>query len=196
MSDDPTKKHYGNKNKVVPAGTKVNPNGDLTPMQAMHAARTKVLEPEQVFNVARFGMTMVEAAAVLGMHETTFRRKLQQQEQLSEAWVSGQANMHQELRTAQYKTAVEDRNPTMLIWMGKQYLGQKDKDAPQPTITVDTKDTTISVRWDDELEKEYADLLSEDDNIIDVTPSESSDDGTESSSASGSEHEAGSDTET
>jgi len=186
-------KHYGNKSKTVAAGTKVNPNGDLTPMQAQAAARTKVLEPEQVFNVARFGMTMVEAAAVLGMHETTFRRKLQQIEELSSAWVSGQANMHHQLRQAQYKTAVDDRNPTMLIWLGKQYLGQKDKDAVQPKITVDTKDTTISIRWDDELEKEYAEVLEMDADIIDVTPTESSDAEAESTSASGTESEAGGD---
>jgi|JI10StandDraft_1071094.scaffolds.fasta_scaffold27637_3 hypothetical protein len=30
------------------------------------------------------------------------------------------------IRRAQYEAAVLDRNPTMLIWMGKQYLGQKD----------------------------------------------------------------------
>jgi hypothetical protein len=30
------------------------------------------------------------------------------------------------LRSAQFKAAVEDRNPTMQIWLGKQYLGQKD----------------------------------------------------------------------
>lgn len=30
------------------------------------------------------------------------------------------------IRRAQFEAAVIDRNPTMLIWMGKQYLGQKD----------------------------------------------------------------------
>jgi len=31
------------------------------------------------------------------------------------------------IRRKQFKKAVEDGNPTLLIWMGKQYLGQKDK---------------------------------------------------------------------
>ena len=31
------------------------------------------------------------------------------------------------LRRAQYQLATEDRNPTMLIWLGKQHLAQKDK---------------------------------------------------------------------
>ena len=30
------------------------------------------------------------------------------------------------LRRAQFQLATEDRNPTMLIWLGKQYLGQCD----------------------------------------------------------------------
>lgn len=32
----------------------------------------------------------------------------------------------QSLRRKQYQKAVEDGNPTMLIWLGKQYLGQSD----------------------------------------------------------------------
>ncbi len=31
------------------------------------------------------------------------------------------------LRRAQWKKAVDDMNPTMLIWLGKQMLGQSDK---------------------------------------------------------------------
>lgn len=30
------------------------------------------------------------------------------------------------LLSAQFTTAINDRNPTMQIWLGKQYLGQKD----------------------------------------------------------------------
>lgn len=32
----------------------------------------------------------------------------------------------QELRAAQFVTAITDHNPAMLIWLGKQYLEQKD----------------------------------------------------------------------
>ena len=31
------------------------------------------------------------------------------------------------LRRVQFQTATEDRNPTMLIWLGKQMLDQQDK---------------------------------------------------------------------
>lgn len=40
------------------------------------------------------------------------------------------------LRRAQYEKAMEG-NPTMLIWLGRQYLGQVDK----PEDSVDTEDT-------------------------------------------------------
>jgi len=50
------------------------------------------------------------------------------------------------LRRAQFQLATEDRNPTMLIWLGKQHLAQKDKQdlnhtsedgsmSPKPAIT-------------------------------------------------------------
>lgn len=43
------------------------------------------------------------------------------------------------LRRAQYQTAIEDRNPTLLIWLGKQWLGQTEKpssaDAQEPEIS-------------------------------------------------------------
>lgn len=36
------------------------------------------------------------------------------------------AEKKQELLAAQFKSAITDRNPTMQIWLGKQYLGQQD----------------------------------------------------------------------
>ena len=34
--------------------------------------------------------------------------------------------MKMKLSEAQVKTAIEEHNPTLLVWLGKQYLGQKD----------------------------------------------------------------------
>lgn len=36
------------------------------------------------------------------------------------------AHAKRNLLAAQFQTAINDRNPTMLIWMGKQFLDQKD----------------------------------------------------------------------
>lgn len=41
------------------------------------------------------------------------------------------------IRRAQWKLAVEKLNPTMLIWLGRNYLGQRD----QPEDNIDMEDT-------------------------------------------------------
>jgi hypothetical protein len=43
-------------------------------------------------------------------------------ELVERARAEGRKNLH----AAQFLAATADRNPTMLIWLGKQYLGQKD----------------------------------------------------------------------
>ena len=45
------------------------------------------------------------------------------------------------LRRKQYQKAVEEGNPTMLIWLGKQWLGQSDG---QDSGSVDPKPLTIN----------------------------------------------------
>lgn len=40
------------------------------------------------------------------------------------------------LRRSQWRLATEMLNPTMLVWLGKQYLGQKDV----PEESIDTED--------------------------------------------------------
>lgn len=44
------------------------------------------------------------------------------QDLVEQARAEGRKNLH----AAQYTSAVTDRNPTMQIWLGKQYLDQKD----------------------------------------------------------------------
>lgn len=41
---------------------------------------------------------------------------------VEQARADGLKNLH----VAQFQAATQDRNPTMLIWLGKQYLGQRD----------------------------------------------------------------------
>jgi hypothetical protein len=52
--------------------------------------------------------------------------------EFSKEYKKGFSGMKMKLSEAQVKSAIEDRNPTLLVWLGKQYLGQKDvPDAPQ-----------------------------------------------------------------
>jgi DNA-binding protein Fis len=143
----------------------------LTALQHMALSQTIQITGQQVFDCAKLGLNVEEAAACLGMHRSTLVRKLKDDE-LGGAWVMGQANIRRDLRNAQYKTAVEDRNPTMLIWMGKQFLNQRDKMDGPSSIEITDADKTVMIRWDDDLEHEYQDILALDEGseVIDVTP--------------------------
>ena len=67
-----------------------------------------------------------EVAAFLGMSYSTFKRRKAEDPRLVEAIDMGRDLGRQSLRAAQWSKAI-DGNPTMMIWLGKQYLGQSDK---------------------------------------------------------------------
>jgi hypothetical protein len=60
------------------------------------------------------------------VHRDTFADFLGTHEKAQEAWDNGQEQGRASLRRLQYKAA-ENGNPTMQIWLGKQWLGQKDR---------------------------------------------------------------------
>ena len=51
-------------------------------------------------------------------------RTLQRDEEFCRLYKKGQDNGKMSLRRIQFKLA--EKNPTMALWLGKQYLGQKD----------------------------------------------------------------------
>jgi hypothetical protein len=80
---------------------------------------------KQVESLGKIQCTTKEAAAVLGVTEKTFIEFLQRSEKARETFEFGKENGKASLRRAQLKLAMEG-NPTMLIWLGKNLLGQKD----------------------------------------------------------------------
>lgn len=68
-----------------------------------------------------------EIAAFLGISYSTFKRRKVENPELSEAVELGRDNGKQTLRQVQWDAATTDKNITMMIWLGKQYLGQSDK---------------------------------------------------------------------
>jgi DNA-directed RNA polymerase specialized sigma24 family protein len=82
----------------------------------------------QLLNLCRIQCKATEVAAFFGVSEDTIDRRLK------EAHHIGFADFYKQhrkeglvsLRRAQFQKAL-DGNPTMLIWMGKQMLGQRDK---------------------------------------------------------------------
>ena len=74
---------------------------------------------------ARAGATQVEIAARLGVCTRTLERRLKEKE-YRDCLPKAEAELKISLRTKQIQLALAG-NPAMLIWLGKQYLGQKDK---------------------------------------------------------------------
>ena len=70
--------------------------------------------------------TQGEAAELLGVAHSTFEGFLRNSSLAREAWDSGQQSGRGKLRQMQLKLA-EDGHPSMLMWLGKQYLDQADK---------------------------------------------------------------------
>jgi hypothetical protein len=85
----------------------------------------KPLDLEELKRIARTGATNIEMAARLGMSEDTLARRLQDPE-IRALVDEAQAEVKISLRAKQVQLALAgDR--TMLVWLGKQWLGQKDR---------------------------------------------------------------------
>lgn len=83
-----------------------------------------IITPEQIEKLAQFGATQHEMAHFLSISTSLIEERLQRPE-LRAAYDKGMATMKLSLRRHQF-TLAEKGNATMLIWMGKQHLGQRD----------------------------------------------------------------------
>jgi len=81
---------------------------------------------KQIEGLARNQCTQREAAAVLRVHRDTFAAFLGTHEKAMEAWENGLEQGKASLRRMQFKNA-ENGNATMQVWLGKQWLDQKDR---------------------------------------------------------------------
>lgn len=75
---------------------------------------------KQVYKLAKIGATLNEIADFLSVDVNTVRRNYKAE------LVKGKADVRLRLRKAQLQAAIEDRQPTMLVWLGKNMLGQSD----------------------------------------------------------------------
>jgi hypothetical protein len=78
--------------------------------------------------LCRIQCTEVEIASIFQVDIDTLNARLKENygETFSEVYKKYSASGRISLRRAQIKAA-ENGNPTMLIWLGKQYLGQRDQ---------------------------------------------------------------------
>jgi hypothetical protein len=83
----------------------------------------KEVDFEMVKRLAAVMCTIEEIAAVLGVSVDTLERR---GERFRQALAEGQAQGRASLRRIQFETAKKG-NATMQVWLGKQYLEQRDK---------------------------------------------------------------------
>lgn len=69
--------------------------------------------------------TRLEAAACLGVHQDTFDDFIRDHQKARDMWEKAKESGKQSLRRWQFNVARKG-NVAMLIWLGKQYLGQRD----------------------------------------------------------------------
>lgn len=103
------------------------------------AGRPKGLKSTQIkliTDLAAIGHTAEEIAVIIGIHPTTITKNYR------DVYLKGLAGMKTSLRRKQFEVATEGKgNVTMLIWLGKQYLGQSDEG-----MTSDVLDDVVEIR--------------------------------------------------
>ena len=80
----------------------------------------KKIDPDQVQKLAQIGCSVGEIAAVLSCSPDTLQRRF------AAVIKEGHEHRNSSLRRKQYEVAING-NATTLIWLGKQFLGQRDK---------------------------------------------------------------------
>ncbi len=87
-----------------------------------------------VHRMARAGNTVGDMAAILGVSKRSLETAIAGSDAVGEQYRLACAERHDVLRTAQLRAALSG-NPTMLIWLGKQDLGQRDVKAVEVSGT-------------------------------------------------------------
>jgi len=94
----------------------------------------KVIDEELVRDLASIGCTWKEIASVVGCAETLLMRRF------ASIIKDGHEHFKSSLRRLQYKAA-QNGNVAMLIWLGKQVLGQRER--VEHSADEDTADKVI-----------------------------------------------------
>jgi len=93
------------------------------------------LDLDKIDKLCHIQCTGEEIAGILDMDYDTLNRKLKQETGLkfTEYFKKKSAGRKASLRRRQF--AMSETSPTMAIWVGKQYLGQRDKQEIEQTNT-------------------------------------------------------------
>ncbi len=105
-----------------------NRDGIATQFQPGNTAQLppKPIDPVVIERAASIGCDYAEMGALVGIGERHMRTRVAADPELAEAVERGKAMGRATLRRMQWDGA-KAGNPTMLIWLGKQLLGQRDR---------------------------------------------------------------------
>jgi hypothetical protein len=104
----------------------------------------KPIDYALVEKMAHIGCTDEEIATLIGFTEEGFRKRKQRDKELVGSLEKGRKGGKMSLRRMQWKSA-EGGNVTAQIWLGKQMLGQRDKQEMEHS-----GDVTLTVKYADE----------------------------------------------
>jgi len=111
------------------------------PAEGKKEGRPRVeIDFKQLDSLCMIQCTGEEIASVLGVSYDTIERRVKEKfkislaDYLKEKAQGGKAS----LRRSQWRAAIEDKNVTMLIWLGKNMLAQTDKSEVK-------QDTTLNI---------------------------------------------------
>lgn len=116
------------------------------------------IDKEMFERFCKVQCTKEEVCLVFGVDDNTLEKwcKKTYKAGFSEVFEQKRAGGKASLRRSQFQLA--DKNPTMSIWLGKQYLGQRDPDKEYQPATVITADDSfiqamkgpITEDWEDD----------------------------------------------
>lgn len=101
------------------------------------------INPEEVLKLARLHCTMEEMAGFFGCSVDTLENRF------SDVINKGRKEGKMKLRDMQLQAAMKG-NVVMLIWLGKQMLGQSDKIESKTEVVSENRTTIINVEWADD----------------------------------------------
>ena len=124
-----------------------------TKKQVKNVGRPKIiLNLEELERLSRLNCTMPEISAYFDIPLRTLEDKFANELDVRKAIEKGRATGKLSLRRRQIQIMEETNNPTMAIWLGKQMLGQTDKQEIIQDINIeDRKVLDISRLTDDDL---------------------------------------------
>jgi len=115
-------------------------------------ARTTVnIDWNLAAQLAQAGCNGVQIAAYIGIHYNTLDQRCKKDKSCDFSEFLRQNRSHGDalLLAKQFEAALKDKDRGMLIWLGKQRLGQKDKQETENKTEISVKPPIF---WEDETE--------------------------------------------